>query len=293
MKKLTLILPFLLLVACKGSDPEPEPATAPPVSVAEPTKTAIHLLIATGQSNSAGSAIDIENAPQVPQGWAFEWRGHRAEPVHLAEPTRQNSKHRGSAWSAFAIRFHELTGEKVVVINAAIGGRKVSELTPYSQDGAIAFGWIQDAVEHYRKSPDYQIKSISAVWLQGEADAAELTDLDQYFRDLEEVERGIKAIAPSAGFYVVRVGYNSAFDCDQLKRAYALGQGQIDRSPTPVSNLPVSFVNEGSMSDNVHYSQDAYNRLGVDVANNLVYYLNGTDVSYQLKSEIVPDFRCG
>ena len=287
MKTITL-LSLLFLIACKGgSSPEPKKETPPPQK-----KEVIHILVAYGQSNSAGRAIDIQNAPNVPQGWAYEWRANSQTAEQLAEPTRQDSLGEGSAWSSFAIRFHELTGEKVVIVNAGMDGRKISKLTPNSNDGSLAFGWINDAITYYQASNQYDIKSVSMVWLQGESDISRQTNLDDYFTDLEAIKAEFKSLHSLAEFYAVRVGYSTQHDCEQKRHGYILGSKQINKSDKPVSNLSVSIVEKGLMSDSVHYSQEGYNMLGADIADNLVYYLNGVDVSQTLKSEITPDFRC-
>ena len=286
--KFGIILISVFLIACKGgSSPEPKKETPPPQK-----KEAIHILVSYGQSNSAGRAKDIQNAPGVPQSWGYEWRANSKTAEHLAEPTRQDSLNEGSAWSAFAIRFHELTGEKVVIVNVGVDGKKISSLTPSGDDGSVAFNWIMESINHYENHNQYEIKSVSMVWLQGESDTSNQTDLDSYFADLETIKAEFRSLHNLAEFYVVRVGYSVKHTCEQKRHGHILGNKQINKSEKPISNLPVYFMSEGAMSDNIHYSQDAYNRLGVNIADNLVYYLNGTDVSQTLKSESTPDFRC-
>lgn len=281
MKKILLFVVFLVGCGEGGSEPsKPEPS--------EPLKP-IHILVAIGQQNAAGGASDIHKAPSVPSGWGYKWVNGKS--LLLSEPTRQDSKASGSAWSAYVIRFHELKGEPVAVVNTGIDDAKMEQIAQGSaSDGAIR-NVIRSAIDYY-DSNGYEIKSISAVFVHGESDAGAGTSIDGYFESFNTVKSNLKGINSMFEFYTVRTGYSLSFNCSALETAYVLGEEQIGRALNPVSNLPVFFNASNDMSDNIHYSQDAYNKLGGQIADNVVYYLNGVDVSQTLKSQTTPDFRC-
>lgn len=281
MKKILLFIVFL--TGCGGGGPESSKPEPP-----EPLKP-IHILVAIGQQNAAGGASDIHKAPSVPSGWGYKWVNGKSLP--LSEPTRQDSKATGSAWSAYAVRFHELKGEPVVIVNTGIDDARIEQIAQESASGGSIHSLARSAINHY-SSNGYEVKSISAVFAHGEIDSGLGTPIDSYFQSLNAVKSNLKGINNMFEFYMVRTGYSLSFNCSALETAYVLGEEQIARALNPVSNLPVFFASSGNMSDSINYSQDAYNRLGSQIADNVAYYLNGVDVSQTLKSQATPDFRC-
>lgn len=279
MGKLVLILPLTFAIfGCKGDKPQQDVKEQLNLVGKQP----IHLVIAYGQSNAAGSSPDIQNAPLVPDGWGYLWNGKEQ---HLSEPTRWNNKPLGSAWSSYAIRFHELTGESVAVINVAIDGKKISELTPNSRKGREMFRIMEDSLAYYINS-NRKIKSVSMIYLQGEADSRDLTPIDEYFSSLNSIKSKFLSLHQSSKFYIARIGYNSNFNKEQTNHAFYLGHKQIKFAECPVFAKAPSFQNKGLMSeDGIHYLQEAYNTMGAEIAENIVYYINGTDISNKLVEE--------
>lgn len=281
MKKILLLIVFL--AGCGGgagsesSKPEPQDPLKP-----------IHILVAIGQQNAAGGSSDIHKAPDVPLDWGYKWVGGQSFP--LSEPTRQDSKASGSAWSAYAIRFHELKGEPVVIVNTGIDDADISKIAQEAQAGSVRT-LVSSAVNYYTNN-GYDIKSLSAVFIHGESDAGASTPIEYYFQSLNEVKSSLKDIDSMFEFYIVRTGYSLSFNCTALDVSYTLGEEQINRALYPVSNLPVLFAQSGEMSDAIHYNQEAYNQLGSQIADNVVYYIDGVDVSQSIKAQDTPDFRC-
>ena len=104
----SLLAAFALLLAA--------PAVAQPGAAAD----TLDLFVVAGQSNARGAGGDADLAPLPEPGVAY-WasvRGSRAGLVDAASRPPLN----GSAWPAFAIRYHELTGRRVLLLQTAFGG---------------------------------------------------------------------------------------------------------------------------------------------------------------------------
>lgn len=133
------------------------------------------LFTVAGQSNAHGSSRDPENSPVPPVGWAYYWDGAALSP--LEDPWATVSF--GSAWPSFAIKFTELTGKGVILIDSATGG---TAMTPAADIGngywGGAGGGLREAAISdlnaciaYLRGAGYAYQFGGILWSQGERDA--------------------------------------------------------------------------------------------------------------------------
>ena len=242
----------------------------------------VDLFIFMGQSNMSGFGGDATLAPEVPEGWAYEYKAisnpgglvPMKEPFGLGEDNAEsgvaNTKRAGTLVSAFANAYYEKTGVPVVGVSCSRGSTDTEFWKPGGKP-------LEDAVsrhlaaEEWLKDNGYIVRNNYMVWLQGESDAA--LSVEQYKSNLIGIVKEMIRKTGITNCMVIRIGKRNPVDnsFDRVLQA----QTELPKEYKEfvlASTLAASFPEEGLMSDGVHYSQEGYNLLGKDAGINVAFY---------------------
>lgn len=235
------------------------------------------LFLMAGQSNAHGSSRDPENSPVPPANWAFYWNGASLSP--LEDPWATASY--GSAWPSFAIKFTELTGKGVILVDGATGGTAMAPAADIGNGywGGAGGGLRENAVADlnacitHLRSASYAYQFGGVLWSQGERDAqsidaSTITKADYtsawanfiaYMRgELGDFwpfvfsRTGSKDSGDTAGFQAIRDAQDSICAADQF----------VLMGFTGALNFPAL----GMMYDDLHYDQAGLNKMGEAMA---------------------------
>ena len=285
MKYLILIL-SVMLTGCGGSSVEEVKVTP----IVEPTKET-HLFVIYGQSNGAGSGQEVDYTPVIDAEMWVPKRGYTQE---LVDPTRYDEQVYSSAWPTFAKKYQELSGEKVIIFNAAFGGRLMKELKPGARLNDRYIAWLDQALTYY-KSVDENITKVSMIFVHGESDSGWRTNHDFYFKGLGAISDQLASITPLYdATYITRVGLSLSptNGFERIERSIDLGHEQIERTKTRIDWLPVynqaptyNQVNGLAEVDYGHYSLKGYVKMGNEIAENINFYNMRLDMKSALIEE--------
>ncbi len=235
------------------------------------------LFLMAGQSNAHGSSRDPENSPVPPANWAFYWNGASLSP--LEDPWATASY--GSAWPSFAIKFTELTGKGVILVDGATGGTAMAPAADIGNGywGGAGGGLRENAVADlnacitHLRSASYAYQFGGVLWSQGERDAqsidaSTITKADYtsawanfiaYMRgELGDFwpfvfsRTGSKDSGDTSGFQDIRDAQDSICAADQF----------VLMGFTGALNFPAL----GMMYDDLHYDQAGLNKMGEAMA---------------------------
>lgn len=239
-------------------------------SVVEILEPETHLFLIYGQSNGAGGTQDIDTTPALS---GELWNVWNKTPATLKDPTRFDGRFRGSAWPAFAEEYNRLSGNSAIILNAAVASAAMDELKVGTTNNDSAMKWLQDALTYYGS----KIKSVSMIFVHGEADAGSFSPYDPYFKNLGEISDHLQSLTDKCTVtYIHRVGNNlHARPYTQLN-ILRFGHEMIERTklredwePVFVKAPTFNFENGLQEPDYVHYSRAGYTLMGHEVAANL------------------------
>tara|TARA_R110000850_G_scaffold98184_1_gene204112 strand:+ start:204 stop:1127 length:924 start_codon:yes stop_codon:yes gene_type:complete len=241
-----------------------------------------------GQSNGSGSAYDIDTEVSIT---GEIWDTQLKAPATLVDPTRYDGEYYGSAWPTFATEYNKITGDKVIILNASFGGRKMSELAEGSHINGRAMTWLNEALEYYGD----EIDSLSMVFVHGESDAAWNTNKDEYFRDLAALSNQVSLMSPVYDTtYIHRVGISRDPQYDESRQLKFLEFGDemiartVDRpdwKPAFIKAPLFSQQNGLKSHDYVHYSMNGYKVMARSMALNISKYNKGLNIKSALIEE--------
>ena len=289
MKYLLLIL-TLMLAGCGASSENQEIKNEVQAPIIELEKET-HLFVIYGQSNAAGSGQEVDYT--FIEG-AEMWVPKRGYSQELADPTRYDGETYSSARPTFAKKYQDLSGEKVIILNAAFGGRLMEDLQPESRLNDRYITWLDEALTYY-KSVDENITKVSMIFVHGESDAGWNKSKSEYFIGLNAISDQLKSITPLYDkTYITRVGLNRdpAYALERRRRFIELGHDQIEQTLTRLDWLPVyvkapTYTQDNGMSevDYGHYSLKGYVEMGNEIAENINFYNMGLDMKSALIEE--------
>ncbi len=266
----------------------------------------VDVILFAGQSNISGLG-DASKAPEVPEGVGYEFRAV-TDPTrlyHLEEPFGENENREGmcddspflertgSLASAFVNAYYAQTGTPVVAVAASRGSSKMS--TWLREDGLfIDAGQRLDAcLQYLNENPDYKIRHIYMVWLQGESDISSHRDDEDYAAQLQELFDNFHILGVEKCF-LIRVGMDTDRNPEDME--YILeAQTELCRTGEDfvlVSVQAVTLPERGMLQDAVHYTQEGYNLVGEEAGTNAgIYVSTGVEPSMYdpyYESEYVP-----
>lgn len=236
------------------------------------------VFLIAGQSNARGKG-NAADAPDVPDGVAFEWLGDTLD--HLKDPIGDDHDPDtpvGSAWPAFAATYHELTGRKSVYVPAAVGGTALLKTADIGNGHwdveadsplfrrAVHSTW--DCLTHLQGDGDPTLRGV--LWCQGERDAQAIDageiGTPHYRRALHRLVRAFRREfdQPELPVYVFQTGRPESDDTDGFA---AVREAQADLAGSDdavdlVFEKAVTFPERGLMRDGLHYTQGGYNEMG-------------------------------
>lgn len=244
------------------------------------------LFLVAGQSNAVGQG-DSTSSVQCNPLEAYEYKFVIDSVIALKDPVGCHELHfekanTGSAWPAFANAYNTLTGSKVIIVQAARGGSSShykAELNDYGTwDDRGRVPLLDSAVIKTKgavKKTGLQVRGI--IWSQGERDANAINtqqlSATEYESALEHVIiRFRKQFGANTKFYIIQTGYYihhpvQGFD---IVRKIQENISKRMKQIYIVYNQTGAFKNKGWMKDEIHYSQNALNDIGVEIAKQVV-----------------------
>ena len=254
------------------------------------TKKEVDLFIFMGQSNMSGFGGDASLAPEVPEGWGYEYKAisnpdgllHMVDPFGLNEDNTDSgvsgTKRAGTLVPAFTNAYYENTGVPVVGVSCSRGSTNTEFWMPGGKP-------LEDAVnrqlsaENWLRENGYVVRNNFMVWLQGESDSGK--SVKEYKSNLIAITKEMINKTGVTDCMIIRIGKNNPVTSAYDKVIQAQTELSMEYEEfVMASTLAVTFPGEGLMSDSVHYTQEGYNLLGADAGKNVAYYVkNGQEPS--------------
>lgn len=263
----------------------------------------VDLIFSMGQSNMSGAGGNSEYAPKVPEGVGYEFRAI-SDPTRLypiVEPFGVNENtinaimdlpgaKNGSMVSAFVNRYYELTEIPVVAVSASAGATD----TEFWMRPEVSYDYIERLKRAvvWLEASGYCIRHKYVLWLQGESDAQDDVDSDEYEANMDNIIRPMFINGVERVFFITpgRTVSKKDFFNDIIYAQIKMGResGYYGVASTILSGISTEY-----MVDEWHYNQKVLNLVGEDAANSVAYYtLNGKEAciyNYKDGSTIIPD----
>jgi lysophospholipase L1-like esterase len=249
------------------------------------------VFLVAGQSNARGKG-DAVDAPEVPEGAAYEWTGDGL--AHLEDPVGDDHEPGnpvGSAWPAFATTYYGQTGRESVYVPAAVGGSAQVEAADGGnghwdvEAGSPLFRravqWTWDCLTHLRADGEATLRGV--LWCQGESDSQSVDEgtvtVPEYRGALRRLVAAFRRELDDEGlpvflFYPARPRSGDTDGFAAVRDAQA-DLADHDDNVHPVFEDTVTFPERGLMRDNLHFTQAGYNEMGQVGAANVVAVLDG------------------
>ncbi|MEX6689296.1 sialate O-acetylesterase [Danxiaibacter flavus] len=241
------------------------------------------LFLVAGQSNAVGQGDSLQSA-QCDAGSAYEYSfitnalRELKDPVGIAELHFEKA-HTGSAWPAFAKAFHQLSGKKVIIIQAARGGSSChikAEMNNYGTWDTQGHLPLFDSAIIKAKAAAHNTNMPVAgiIWSQGERDAnainaGQLT-ITEYKNALESViKRFRNELGEKIPFYIIQTGHyvnHPVNGFDEVRKSQEEVAGTMKHVFIVYSDTN-TFRQKQWMKDEIHYNQTALNDIGKEIAN--------------------------
>jgi hypothetical protein len=231
------------------------------------------VFIIAGQSNAEGRG-DASKSPLPAANTAFEYLPATNTFKSLQDPVGSGT---GSAWPAFARKWHELTGRTSAFVSTAVGGTPNSALinsTSNWENGS----YLKDAVAAANQlvARVGGSANVTVLWSQGERDAKAILDnrpkgfsKSTYKAAFEttistfqkEKWKNFRLVISETGTNVSLgdVGYS---DVRAAQREVAGSMAAVITGFTGA----YGFAARGLMADDLHYKQAGYNEMGEAMA---------------------------
>ncbi|WP_024613866.1 sialate O-acetylesterase [Clostridium sp. Ade.TY] len=231
-------------------------------------KPLIDVFLLIGQSNALGMG-DADYA-KTPNSKCFEY-------IEIDEiiPMRkflEVSRGNGTIAQNFSLKWNELTGRYVCFIHSAVDGSMIKNW------GHDRYSYLVNALDKYKSGVEkikkiYEINSQNAIWIQGESDAKYGTDPIYYREKLKGLVKGLEYVGIEKVFLSL-TGYWEGVDDEKVYNIAATQSITAEECENLIvaSNLALSFRERNLLIDEVHYSQEALNELGEELANNIYNY---------------------
>jgi hypothetical protein len=243
------------------------------------------LFLIAGQSNAVGVG-NADSSVLCRPGTAFEYISTGDSLRPLKDPVGYNAANEdfqaavsGSAWPSFASSYHQLTGDTVIIIQAAKGA---TACHPLADAGAgnwsSSYHLFAQAIAKTKKAEAHTgLKLSGIIWLQGESDAGAIhshkISACQYKESLIDlIGRFRDSLGHDVPFYIIPIGlYTPDFD----SAYYTVRRIQ----QIAADEMPMTYIVDGSTdsyralgymnADRIHLGQRALNRTGSITARNI------------------------
>lgn len=241
--------------------------------------TALFLL--AGQSNAVGQG-DSSSSVTCSHATAYEYKEVSDSLVPLADPVGENTAafqqaNTGSVAPAFAKTYHELSGQKIVILSAARGGSschvkaELDHMGTWDEQGKLLL--MGPAIQKTKSALRKTGSSLDGIlWLQGERDAnainAKQLTAQEYKESLLSVISRFRKAFGEVPFYIVLTGYYKDHPVESFDAVRAV-QEEISHQLKKVYVVfrdTDQFEKKGWMKDAIHYDQAALNVVGENSA---------------------------
>lgn len=248
----------------------------------------IKLFLVAGQSNAKGLG-DKAASPDNASLPTFEFFTEHNSIQPLKDPVGYagcyfEAAESGSAWPAFAKRYHELSGDSVVIVQAAKGGSACHPLAETNNWG----NWSEKgnlfncSISKVQMASQYLKVPLSGIiWSQGENDA---DAINQGIKTKEDYKIALKSVikhyrdvlGQNLKFYIILTGYNTAVSTKTGTDIVRSVQEEVAKED-PLTNVVYrktdQFPELGWMHDVVHYNQQGLNDIGT-VSADIIFKIN-------------------
>lgn len=246
-------------------------------------KPLIDVFFLIGQSNALG--MGDTNYAITPNGKCFEYI--EVDEIIPMRKFLELSRGNGTIAQNFSVKWNELTDNYVCFIHSAVDGSMIKNW------GHDRYSYLMNALDKYKAGIEklkkiYTINNQSAIWIQGESDAKYGAD-PLYYR---EKLKGLVKDLENVGIEKVFVSLTGYWEGVDDKRIYNIAATQIITAEEcedliVASNLALSFRERNLLIDEVHYSQEALNELGEELANNIYnYYYGDKQLNFKYKIDL-------
>lgn len=244
------------------------------------------LWLVAGQSNASGMGDHRTSNKYVMEG-CFDYVEKGDSLRILKDPVGEDGEYFGKANSgsiapSFAWHLRKATGDSVAIVSAARGGSSCSFQAEtiygtWASKGTLSiFGPCIDKVKKAEQRVGAKLQGV--IWLQGERDANAINDGKQteegYGDALKDLIRRFRKELddPNLPFYIVLTGqYINHPQAGYL--AVRRMQRKIAREDNHIFLAPIDpwyFPQDDRMTDEIHYTQSSYNRIGAILAQEVV-----------------------
>lgn len=266
------------------------------------------LFLVAGQSNAVGIG-NADSSALYQCSTCYEYSSATQSIWPLKDPVGYSAvnedfqaAYTGSCWPAFAYTYNQLTGDSVILIQAAKGGTACHALA----DGGAgnwsdSYHLFSQAVGKAKAAEVFTGKQVAGiVWLQGESDAVGIYNgkitACQYKQALQDlIQRFRNQLHCNLPFYIIQTGlFTEPFD-DVFNQAREI-QRQVaaeDYLTFVVDSSANTYRSLGWMTDQIHFDQRALNAMGTNAATNVAALRNqfNADTCYSIATTpLSPDW---
>ena len=232
----------------------------------QPEKT-VDLVLFSGQSNMSGRG-DSSLATVCPEGEGYWFKDSGL--TQIAGDFGNESNSTGSMVSSVAKAYFDACGVPIVAVSHSYGGAPISQFVPgtgrYTQSTEL-----YSAAATYLETQGYTIRRKAMVWCQGETDAENGATQEDYEAAFRSLRDALKTDCGITEFFMVEIGqYKTDLTMfDNIKAA----QEHLTATEPDIIMASRKFIGAtGLMKDVWHYTQPAYNLVGLDTGINMAYY---------------------
>ena len=258
------------------------------LSITKTEKALLNVFIIAGQGNAAGVGGDAEQSDKPKNGTAYT--------VELNDRTNEMkdlSSGREGFTPALAKKWYGLTGEKVLFLQTAISDVSIKKWTSEGEAYSVALSRVELFNEklNQEESP-YTVKRTVVFWLQGEWDIAEGMSSDDYMKCFMDFHNNIKEASGAELTAIIPVRSSLVTDKeDSYIEPVCAAQYQLANlfdDIIIVSRLSeeASIENGYVQNGNLYYTQNGYNSIGTECAENLFGYIGKEDNRFVQKIEL-------
>lgn len=225
----------------------------------------VDVFLIYGQSNARGTASITEGAPSYISDRAKMYNGTSIVDLEVNMQTQNNGTSSGSAWAAFANEYIARTGRRCVFANCANGSQSIQDLQKGEANTNFSglVSWHNSIISLISSSGD-SVGNVSILFNQGERDQAISTTYESYIASINQLWSDIKSDTSSTMIFLWELGLSLS---SSIRGAWPVQSAQKyfcnDNSDAFLVYSGLGgFNSSNGLSDNTHYTQVGYNKMG-------------------------------
>lgn len=248
------------------------------LTITRTIKAPLNIYLITGQSNASYYYAEPELAAVTKPGTAYQY-SELIGGVEICSMNAENgTMNRGNIEASLGKELYALTGEKVLMINAGVSGKKIETFVPLQGKSYQYISKVWEIVQSHINDEEFQAhyepRLRSYIWAQGESDKN--TDVGLYKSKYMKLHEML--IGPEYGFnygFIIKVRDIFAKPSQAQEE---LASENMNIAIATRSSDYFSVANGKMRFDDLHYSQIGDNLLGDETARTIVKaYLEGID----------------